>query len=86
MEFHANLLEEWDVLQNHSVALNILVNFTILTSLLLENEQLIGLLLVHDQDLSRNNSKIFLILTLGHCNNLIGLSGVSLEKLDWHLV
>ena len=52
-------------------------------SLLFVNEQLVGLLLVHDQVLSTDYSQILISLTGLDGNDFVWLSGLSWEKLDF---
>lgn len=52
----------------------------------LVNEQLIGLLLVHDQVLSANDGEIFIIVTRCHCNYFVDFSGGGGQKLDFDLI
>jgi hypothetical protein len=80
MEIHANLLENLDIFKDNSIDLSVLINSTIWVWDSLEHEELIGLLLIHDKNLSCNDSQIVLILTLCHGDNLIWLSCVGLQE------
>ena len=56
MELHTNLLEKLDFSQNYSIDLYKLIYSSIWIFSFLENKKLIGLLLIHDKNLSCNNS------------------------------
>ena len=77
---HAHLVEHWDIFHNNSF-----VQLVVFVSCLLEHEQLVDLLLLHDKVLSRNNSQEFLADGLSHTDNLIWLSGLGLKELNWNL-
>lgn len=77
---HAHLVENWDVFHHYSF-----VELVVLVSCLLKHEKLIDFLLLHDKVLSRNDSEELLAHRLSHTDNLIWLSGLSLEQLDGDL-
>ena len=70
---HAHFVEDRDVFHNNSF-----VELIVFVSCLLEHEELVDLLLLHDKVLSRNNSQEFFTNGLSHTNNLIWLSCLSL--------
>jgi len=75
VEIHANLAEDGNILEDHAVRLNELVPF--LTSPgPFEDEQLVCLLLIHNQDLAADDGEVFFILALLDCNDLVRLSGI----------
>ena len=84
VKLHANLLEKFNILKDDSVNLSELIISSVWILLSLEYEELICLLLIHDENLTRNNSQVLFILALGHGNNLTGFSRVSFEKRDGH--
>ena len=71
---------ELDVLDDDALVLLILL------ALLLEDEELVAELLVHDQDLATDDGHELLVLRLLHGDDLTGLSGLGLDQLDGELL
>jgi hypothetical protein len=75
MEIHGNLLEMFDVFYHNSVD-EISVTPISLPSV---DEQLVGLLLIHDQVLSTNDCQIFIGLTALEGDDFVGFSSFGRE-------
>jgi hypothetical protein len=75
MEIHGDLLEMFDVFNHNSV------NEISVTSIRLPSvdEQLVGLLLIHDQVLATNDCQIFIGLTALEGDDFVGLSSFGWE-------
>jgi hypothetical protein len=82
MEIHCHFVKNWVIFNNDSF---MLVEFFGLW-IPFKNKELIGLLLIHNKDLTRNDSQLIFIFRLCDGNDSIGFPCISLEKLNGHCI
>ena len=86
VKLNAHLVEDRDVFHTQPELLHELVfGLAALSRSSLEDEQLVWLLLLHDEVLSTNASDVLLVLGLSERNDLVRLPRLRLQESDWHL-
>ena len=86
MIIHAYSFKDWKVLHYDSVSLlKAIILVGSFSSLSLKDEELVLLLLSHDQILSTDNGNPILISGFDESNDLVWLSCLCLKKGDWNL-
>ena len=84
MILHAHLGKDWKVLHNDSIVLDKLVVFQNRLSLnFLKDEELVLLLLVHNQVLATDDGHPILVKGFHKTDHFIGLTSFCYKKLDW---